>query len=57
MVNRNKTHLLYFAPLFYFLEEEMDKEKLIEDIIELLEEEEKYIDRPIIINIYLGSDE
>lgn len=35
----------------------MDKEKLIEDIIELLGEEEKYIDRPIVINIYLGSDE
>ena len=43
--------------LLYFLEEEMDKEKLIEDIIELIEEDEKYIDRPIIINIYLGSDE
>ena len=35
----------------------MDKEKLIEDIIELIEEEEKYIERPIIVNIYLGSDE
>ena len=55
MINRNKTHLLYNLLLF-IQEEEMDKEKLIEDIIELLEEEEKYIDRPIIINIYLGSD-
>lgn len=34
----------------------MEKQKLIEDIIELLGEEEKYIDRPITINIYLGSD-
>lgn len=34
----------------------MDKEKLIEDIIEILEEDEKYIERPIVINIYLGSD-
>jgi arsenate reductase-like glutaredoxin family protein len=43
--------------LLYFLEEKMDKEKLIEDIIEILEEDEKYIERPIVINIYLGSDE
>lgn len=35
----------------------MDKERLIEDIIEILEEDEKYIERPIVINIYLGSDE
>lgn len=34
----------------------MDKERLIEDIIEILEEDEKYIERPIVINIYLGSD-
>lgn len=35
----------------------MDKEKLIEDIIEILEEDEKYTDRQIIVNIYLGSDD
>lgn len=48
-------HMLGY--LLYFLEEKMDKEKLIEDIIEILEEDEKYIERPIVINIYLGSDE
>ena len=35
----------------------MDKERLITDIIEILEEDEKYIDRQIVVNIYLGSDE
>ena len=35
----------------------MNKEKLIEDIIEILVEDEKYIDRQIVVNIYLGSDD
>ena len=54
--NSNKTHcqVLFFI---YFKGENMDKERLIEDIIEILEEDEKYIERPIVINIYLGSDE
>lgn len=34
----------------------MDKEKLIEDIIEMLGTYEECSKKPIIINIYLGSD-
>lgn len=50
-------HIVRFSSLFILKGENMDKEKLIEDIIEILEEDEKYIERPIVINIYLGSDE
>ena len=43
--------------LLFILGGKMDKERLITDIIEILEEDEKYIDRQIVVNIYLGSDE
>lgn len=35
----------------------MDKEKLIEDIIEMISTYEECAEKQIIINIYLGSDE
>lgn len=34
----------------------MDKEKLIEDIVEMLSTYDECTEKPIIINIFLGSD-